>query len=379
MNNRIAIIVLCLLATVWGAGCGSKPQGKFSDEQMQTIPLANRYALPTATGGMVMSLASETITYDEILQAVESRLRPAAAQMDPQIFASGATPLVREAVRSKAADILLYAEARKKAPANIDDALTKAVDQEIHRFVASYGNNYALAEADIRRMGMDWRTFREYQKKMIITHSYLSSKLNETVRFTHRELTAYYDKVRDEQFCQSGTLEFSAIDIVPSQLKAEQIGDGQSAHDAALALATALSVRAQAGEDFAELARTFSHGPLARSGGKWLPVTIGANALPSPYDVLERAALGMEVGEISDPIVGDEHHIFVLQLVRKEMGGCKPFTEVQHLIEQQLQFEHRRKQYDAYIGEMIQQANLMEMERFVEFCVNAAYARWKAE
>lgn len=377
MGFRKYWIMLCCSAGFWAVGCGDKPKGKFTDEQMETIPLANRYELPEATGGMVMSLATETITHEEILQALEPRLKPAAAQMDRAVFLNGAATLVREAVRSKSADILLYAEARKKVPENIDEALDKAVEQEISRFVASYGNNYALAEADIRQMGMDWRTFREYQKKLILTHSYLSSKLNETVRFTHGEMMAHYEKVRDEQFCQSGTLEFHAIDILPEQLSADQIGPGQTAQEAGLDLARALSTRARAGEDFEGLARTFSHGPLANSGGKWLPVTVGANSLSSPYDVLEAAALKLDAGQVSDPIVNKDH-IFVLKLDYKDMGGCKSFAEVQPQIEQQLKFQYRREQYDKHIGELIKQTDLVEMERFVEFCTNSAYERWKA-
>ena len=270
MTFRTMGIILSVSAALWAAGCGGAKKGKFTDEQMRTIPLANRYELPAASGGMTISLYSETVTSEEIVQAVEERLRPTAAQMEQRAFVTGAMPLIRDTVRSKVSDILLYAEARKKAPTNIDDALDKAVDQEINRFVASYGNNYALAEADIRKMGMDWRTFREYQKKLIMTHSYLSSKLNATIRFTHSEMIAHYDKVRSEQFCQRGTLEFHAIDIVPGLLGADRIDDGQSAKDAALQLATALAARARAGDDFAELARNYSHGPLARSGGKWL-------------------------------------------------------------------------------------------------------------
>ena len=107
-------------------------------------------------------------------------------------------------------------------------------------------------------------------------------------------------------------------------------------------------------------------------------MTVGANALMEPYDVLENAALTMDEGGISEPIIGDEH-IFILKLDRKELGGCQPFEEVQPLIEQQLQFEHRRKQYDTYINELIKQTDLVEMERFVEFCVNVAFERWRTQ
>jgi len=332
--------------------------------------------LLAASGGMVMKLYSETITADEILLAVEEHLKPAAARMDQPTFVRETLPMIQKTIRSKVADIVVYGEARKKAPENIDDALDKAVDQEISRFVASYGNNYALAEAEIRKMGLDWRTFREYEKKMIMTQSYLSSKLNEKRQFTHSEMVARYEAVRDEQFTRKGKLEFRVIDIVPGLLEADRIGEGQTAQEAALELAAALAARARGGEDFAELAKTYSQGPLARSGGKWLPVTIGANALQAPYDVLEAAALKLEPGQVSEPIVGAEH-IFVLKLEAKDMGGSKSFEEVQPLIERQLTFQYQQELYEKHVETLIQQANLVEMDRFAEFCANTAYDRWK--
>lgn len=376
MNNRTGAALVCLTAVFWAVGCGDSKKGKFTEEQMKTIPLANRYDLPAATGGMVMSLYSETITADEILLAVEERLKPAVSQMEQEAFVKQALPLFRETVRSKAADILLYEEARKKAPENIDEALDKAIEQEIHRFVAGYDNNYALAEAQIRKMGMDWRTFRQYQKKLIMTQSFLSSKLDEKVRFTHSEMTAYYDKMRDELFCRKGTVEFYAIDLLPKKMDPGQIGQGQTAEAAARELAEALAARARAGEDFAELAKRYSHGPLAASGGKWLPVTVGANALPEPYDVLETEAVKLDPGQVSDPIVNADH-VFVMKLTSKDLGGCRSFVEVQPQVEQQLLFKHRQKQYDDLVSELIKQVNLVEMEQFSEYCTTTAYERWK--
>ncbi|NLK41526.1 MAG: hypothetical protein GX298_05680 [Planctomycetes bacterium] len=374
MNFRKLGVAVCMGALCWPAGCGKK-QGRFSEEQMQSIPLANRYDLPAASGAMTMSLYSQTITSEEVLQAVEETLKPAATRLERQAFIGQSLPLIRQVIRSKAADILLYEQARKQAPSNIDEALEKAVEQEIKRFVASYGNNYALAEAGIRKMGMDWRTFREYQKKLILTHSYLSQKLNTPVRFTHRQLIEYYEAVKAEQFCRSGTLQFHAIEIIPDQLAADYIGDGQTAEQAAFELARSLATRAKADEDFEVLARTYSHGPLAKTGGKWLPVTIGAKALPEPYDILEKTALALQPGEVSEPVV-HEGRIFIVRLDHKDLGGCKSFAEVQPLIEQQLEFQQRQKQYDEYISELMKQVDKVELEQFALFCAQAAYGRW---
>ncbi len=375
-SNRCA--ALWLIAALLAAGCGDSKKGKYTEEQMRKFPLANRYELPAATGGMVMSVYGQTITADEILLAVEDKLKPAASVKDSAAFSEAALPLVRQTVRSKVADILLYQEARKKAPDNIDEQLDKAVEQETHRFVASFGNNYALAEAHIRRMGLDWRTFHEYQKKMIMTQSYLSKELDQKLRFTHSQMTDYYQAHRDELFCRPGTVEFYAIDLVPEKLDAGLIAEGQTARTTAMELAGQLAARARDGEDFAELAKQYSHGPLASAGGKWLPVTLGGNALPKPYAILETEAVKLEPGQVSDPVGGDDH-IFVIKLVARDMGGCQSFAQVQSIVEQQLLFEHRQKQYEDFVSELIKQADFVEMERFSEFCTNAAWERWKQQ
>ena len=378
MSLRVFGIGLYLAAGLWIAGCGGSKTGKYTEEQMKAFPLANRYDLPPATGNMVMRVGSQTITSEEILVQLDANelLKLAAEQMDQKTFIGNTRPFIQQRIRDKVADILLYEEARKKSPENIEDALDKAVDQEISMFIAGYGNDYALAEAQIRKEGWDWRTFREYQKKLIMTHSYLSGKLKEKVLFTHSQMMAYYNAVRDEQFCRSGKLEFHAIDILPKLLAADRIGEGQTAQQAAMELAAALAARAQAGEEFAELAKTYSHGPLAKTGGKWLPVTLGANSLPQPYDILETEAVKLQPGQVSEPIVNADH-IFILKLDSKDMGGCKSFEEVQPLIERQLLFKHQQQQYEEYISKLMRQAGLVELDRFTEFCTNAAYDRWK--
>ncbi|MHC5018390.1 MAG: peptidylprolyl isomerase [Planctomycetota bacterium] len=205
MKKTIVTVSLAAVLLL-GAGCGNrKKYGKYTEEQMQQIGFANKYDLPAPSGSsMVLGIHSETLTSDEILAITEITLQPAAAQMPEAEFTAQAKPFVRDVIRGKVTDILLYQQARKTAPETIDDMLDKAVDSEINRFVASYGNNYALAESKIKEMGMDWRSFKEYQKKMIMTQSYISSTIKEEKRFSHQQLRDFYDQNKDEVFCRKG-------------------------------------------------------------------------------------------------------------------------------------------------------------------------------
>lgn len=356
-------------------GCRSKQEGKFSEEQMQAIPYASRADLPEASGGMTLGIYSETITVDEILLFMEERLKPFAGQVDRETFQNQALSFIRETVKGKVTDILLYQEARKTAPENIDEMIQKAVESETARFVAGFDNNYAIAERAIKQMGMDWKSFRDYQKKLILTQSFISTKLNEEKRFSHQDLVDHYETIKDEVFTTEAYVEFSIIDIRPSQLTADQIGENQSPQQAAQDLAERLLDRIIAGEDFAALAKEHSHGPFAKLGGRLERVSLGTNSLAEPYATLEQQAIRMQPGQTQGPIVIDEH-VFILHLNDIQRGAVIPFTEVQDQIAQQLQFQHRQKNYQQFVQKLLQKTDAAQLESFSRFCTRVAYDRW---
>ncbi|MBC8379024.1 MAG: peptidylprolyl isomerase [Planctomycetes bacterium] len=313
-----------------------------------------------------MRIYSETITVGEILGYVEQKLKPLAEKSDAETFLSQALPDIRETLRNKVTDVLLYQEARKTAPEDIDEKISKAVESEIARFVAGYGNNYALAENAIKRMGMDWKSFREYEKKLILTQSYISSTVKEEKRFAYRDLLDYYESVKAEQFSKPGFVEFSIIDIDPGNLTAEQ---------AAADRIEEVLAKLDTGEDFAEVAKQYSHGPFAAMGGKLEPVSLDSGSLAEPYGTLAKEAQRMQPGQIIGPIeiLG---HLFVLKLDQLELGESKSFEEVQHLVEQQLQFLNRQKQYLELVQKLIAKADFVQLEQFSQFCALEAYNRW---
>ncbi len=377
MSMKKTIVTVSLAAVLLlGAGCGNrKKYGKYTEEQMQQIGFANKYDLPAPSGSsMVLGIHSETLTSDEILAITEITLQPAAGQMPEAEFTAQAKPFVRDVIRGKVTDILLYQQARKTAPETIDDMLDKAVDSEINRFVASYGNNYALAESKIKEMGMDWRSFKEYQKKMIMTQSYISSTIKEEKRFSHQQLRDFYDQNKDEVFCRKGEVGFSLIAIWPEELTPEQVAEGETLQSAAERIADGLVKELENGSDFEELAKHY-HGDLAAIGGKVLPMEPGTNAMPEPYNSLETHAVQMQPDQIKGPIEIDAH-LFILKLDTLVVADCKSFEEVQQLIKQQLLFQYNQQQYKELVDKLVRNTDLAEMERFTEFCVNQAYKRW---
>jgi parvulin-like peptidyl-prolyl isomerase len=378
-KSIMTLYIAGLAISLFCIGCGSKEKyGKYTEEQMQQIGLPMGMSeLPAPTGAtMALDVQSETISSDEILAITESILKPAAPKMDEVQFKTQARPIVREAIRGKVTDILLYQEARKSAPENIDDLLNKAVDAEIANFVASCGNDYALAESRLREQGMDWRSFREYQKKLIMTQSYVSNKFKTEKRFSQQQLRDFYQEYKYDipGICGDSSVGFSVIDIQPDRLTTQQVAEGETPQAAAERIADELIVKLNEGADFAALAKQY-HGDLAAIGGKVTPVKIEDTSLTEPYRSLKEQALQMQPGQIAGPIVLDGQ-VFVLKLDTLEAGGCKPFDQVQLRIEQLMLNQERQRQYEQLVEKLIKKTDIAQMDRFTDFCIEQAYLQW---
>jgi peptidyl-prolyl cis-trans isomerase SurA len=368
-----------LMIVIGVAGCGADKKGKFTDEQMAQFPLATRYNLPAPSGGMVLNVNMETITVDEIVEMLKKPLETPAKNSSAETFQVRARPLVEDTVREKVIDALLYLQAKSKASENIDEALNKAVEMEVNRFVSDSGNNYAQAQASLSGRGMDWKGYRDFQRKYLLVQSYISTELKDDKPVMHSELVEYYTSIKDTRLRTEGSVEFRVIDIIPERLTAEQIGDtGQTRPEAALRIARELVDRAGKGEDFAELAKTYSNDLRATVGGLWRPIETGKGVLAKPFDALETEALKLEPGQIAGPIAA-EGHVFILRLESKKAAGEKSFAEVQTQIENEIKLIKKKQRYDKMLDKIIAQADIKNLDQFVDHCTTEAYRRYRME
>jgi len=368
-------IILCGLAFLTVCGCTFKEKeyGKFNEEELSTMPLAARTDLPAPSGGVTLSVVGETITINEIIRppAIIEALRPVAEKANFESFRNEAKPFLARIVMGKVSDILIYHLAKKNAPSNIDSLLEKAVEKEINNFVANYGNDYALAEKAFKKMGLvDWDGFRQYKKKLLITQSYVAKKLKKDLPIMHRDMVNRYNK--DERYKWDGVFRFRVIDIEAGKLSADEIdsANGETADNAALRIGRKLKEQLDGGEDFADLAKTYSHGIGKNNGGLWSDVTQGS--LASPYDALEAAAVTLKPTDISEPIVSGGH-VFIVKLEEKTEAGSTPFNDVQDQIEAEIRLIQQRNEYNKVISDIIKQANVADMDVFTEHCLKKAY------
>jgi len=371
MNGKRILLLLKIIFTlfflVFFNGCGGdKP--KFTPEELAGIPLPQKDGLPQVTGGFVLKVENETITAAEIVTALREHFEDKAKGKNFEQFKTDAAPQVEQFIVNKISDILLYNQGRNKLGENIDEALEKAVKAEVRKYINNFGGDWAKAQQALKRDGMDWTSFKEYQKRIIISQSYISYQMPEKKKVTYNELLDYYNKIKYESFTTPAMIKFRLIDIQPAKL--EVTDSNTTRQEIAAKLVNDLLDRIKAGEDFGELARQYSHGHRQMFGGLWKPVQPGS--LAKPFDILAEYAEKTKQGQIAGPIEAD-NHIFIMKLEEKNPEGVKPLAEVQNQIEEKILFEQRKKAVDELTAKLVEEAEIAKKDEFINSCLRRIY------
>ena len=375
MNDKFRIILSCaVLALIIGCGGGSVEKADIDESVLASVDpeqIVEEPILPIS-GGIVLSINGETITSEEVMSEAAQPLKSIRPSNNYPEFAQQMGPVLKQILDNKVADILLYQEAKRNMPDNVDDeALDNFVGQEVQKYISQFGGNYAEAQANLKEAGFeDLKDFTRDKKKRILIEMYISKQTSEKHPITHSELLNYYDSVKDKYFAAESFIEFRLIDIDIERLIDMNEVDAEQAEVRAKQLAKEIIDGINSGEDFAEIAKTCSHGDRASYGGLWKPVH--PPSLVAPYDVIEKTAMEMQEGQVSEPIETGGH-IFIVKLERKQLDETKPFQEVQKQIENMLIFEQRKKLVDELYVKLVSQADIKNTEEFIAYCLESMY------
>jgi parvulin-like peptidyl-prolyl isomerase len=373
MHKCVFLSVLMLLL-IGGCNDGSNPTGA----ELERQALARKIRLVEASGGFVLMVGGETVTSDEIIASpVElggtfvlpiEYFKPIAQASELEQFKERTRGQLKAILTSKISNILLYQQAKRQMGENIEQALDKEAEKALREFVVAFGGDQIKADEALKQSGMDWESFKEYQKRLILTQWYLGSKLSNNRPITYRELMDCYNEMKDEYFAKTATIQFRLIDIQPARLQAANPNTNR--HQLAEKLALELTNRIRSGEDFGELAKQYSHGPMREFGGLWKPVSPGS--LAAPYDKLAAEAENIGSSQITRIIITAEH-VFIMKLEEKKIAGYEPFEKVQRQVRNKIILDRRNEAVDRVNAALLQQVELSKMDEFIDFCLEKIY------
>jgi parvulin-like peptidyl-prolyl isomerase len=362
-NAEYLIWLIVLLLT----GCTDKPQ--FSPEEIAKMPLAKKDGLPEPSGGFALVVGEQSITTDEVIAPVFEQLSQTAMRYDFEIFKQSAAPVIEEQLINRISDALLYSKAKSEAGENIKDELDRVTTAEVKKFVMEYGGDYAKAEQALKRMGMDWEKFEQYQRRRILSHSYISQRMPDREQpVSYNEMIEAYNQIKEKLYSTPASLQFRLIDIEPAKLK--DFDANKPRNEQAGILARTIVERLKKGEDFGMLAQEYSSGPGASQGGLWRK--LDPESLASPYDILATQAAQMKPDEVAGPIE-KEGHIFIMQLVEYKPKSFEPFEKVQSQIKEDIIKDRMNKAYDKFNKELLQQVSSADRTRFIDYCALEIY------
>lgn len=373
-----AVSVLSFSLLFFVDGCAEKSGSSFTDAELERVSLAQRVKLLEQAGGLVLIVGGEPITSDEIINyPVEKSggtvplidvLKPAAQISNLEQFKKQAGGRIDEIVTNKISDILLYHLAKSRVGENIDEALERAADAEMRKFVLSCGGDEAKADEKLEQMGLDRKSFKEQQKRLMLAQSQIMEKLSGDSPVTYGELLDCYNQMKEEFFVIPARVQFRLIDIQPAMLELADPNENQ--RGLARQLADRLLQRLRQGEDFGELAKQYSHGHRRRFGGLWVPLQ--PQSLAEPYDALVDEIEKTEPGEVAD-LVETPEHIFIMKLEKRHPKSYKPLEQVQRQVEQKVVSDRWVSVVNKLNAGLEKNAAIGEKDEFIDFCLEKIY------
>ena len=373
MRKCVFVSVLMLLL-IGGCGDGSNPTGA----ELERRALTRKIRLVEASGGLVLMVGGETVTSDEMIESPAELsgmfvlpieyFKPIAQVSELEQFKERAKGQFKEILTTKISSILLYQQAKREVGKNVEDALENQAEKALREFVVTFGGGDQIkADEALKQRGMDWKSFKEYQKRSILIQWYATSQLPDNRPVTYRELVDCYNEMKDEYFARPAMIQFRLIDIQPARLK---LWTPNEYRELAKKLATRLLTRIQSGEDFGKLSRQYSHGPMREFGGLWQPVQPGS--LAAPYDMLAAEAENTEPGQIASLVVTPEH-VFIMKLEEKQSVDYEPFEKVQEQVRKKIVLDRRSEVVDRVNAGLMQQVELSKTDEFIDFCLEKIY------
>jgi len=361
--------LMLLLTGLLAAGC--------SQENVRTA--ADLDALQLGPGRLAVSVGGEILTSKQVLEAivenngrfvpVVQRFRPIAQTADLENFKLQARAQFEQILTTKISNMLLYQQAKRQLKGKqVDEHLDHLVDDKVRDLIiGQFDGDRNAAEQYLKQNEMDWKSFRQNQKKFMLNQWYLSSRLPKPAPVTSGELRRRYEQLKDESFAVAPEIKFELLDIEVARVNPPDPNKTplRNARD----MAQALLRRAKAGELLSELAEQY----LGVSFVKFSE-PLNPESLLEPYDILAAKARDINPGDITGPIeTNSAGHIFLVKLEYYRPKGCRPLPDVQRQLRRQIIQERQVEATNKVEAEFADQAALVLDNRFTDFCLEKIY------
>jgi peptidyl-prolyl cis-trans isomerase SurA len=207
-------------------------------------------------------------------------------------------------------------------------------------------------EKAAKEQGVSFEDFKANIRNQIITQEVMRQEVGEHIQMTPGEVQRYYEEHKQD-YAQPESERLSEILISAGT-------DDPAKVAAAKAKADDLEARLHSGGDFAQLARSFSDGTTAASGGD-----LGQYKRGQLPKVLEDKTFGLNSGQYTDPILTRQGYI-ILKVVQHTPGGPRPYKDAEEDVEQAYYMSLMDPAIRDYLNQMRDQAFIQIKQGYVD-------------
>jgi peptidyl-prolyl cis-trans isomerase C len=235
---------------------------------------------------------------------------------------------------------LLFQESRKKGI----QVNSEAVTDQLENIQQKYPNKDEFTK-QLNEMGLSESDVKAQIERGLAIQELIDKEIVEKIKISDEESKSFYDN--NPQFFEQ-----------PEQVKASHIlikveADASEAQKAeARKKIESVQQKTQKGEDFADLAKTYSEGPSGPNGGDLGYFKRGQMVKP-----FEDAAFGLKINETSD-IVETRFGYHLIKVVDKKPASKMAYAEVKDRLNDHLKKQKANSEANAYIDSLRKDAKI---------------------
>jgi peptidyl-prolyl cis-trans isomerase SurA len=215
-------------------------------------------------------------------------------------------------------------------------------------------------EKAAKEQGVSFEDFKANIRNQIITQEVMREQVGRKIAPTPGEIQRYFE-AHKQQYAQPESVKLSEILVSTGS----QPDDPQKLAEAK-AKADDLENRIHGGADFSQMARSFSDGSTAASGGD-----LGQYKRGQLDKVFEDKTFGLKAGDVSDPIRTKQGYV-ILKVDAHVPGGIPELKDVENDVEQNYFEEKAGPAMRQYLAEMRDEAAIYIKPGYEDSAATAA-------
>lgn len=353
-TRRIWLILLAMpLALMLALAPAAADDAKPADKGAKGASVATA-SVTTANVATVNGAAITKSAFDREMSLFERRIRRPVSALQPDQLAQVNDSIVNDLINRE----LLFQESGKQKV----DISKETIQKEFDRIKGRYKDPKKF-ETVMAQMQMTPDDLKDQIHRKMAVQELIQKEVGGKISVTEEEAKLVFDE-NPEDFKQKAQVRARHILI-----KVEKDADEAAKSDARKKLEAA-QVKANKGEDFAELAKTYSEGPSNSRGGDL--GFFGKGQMVQPF---EEAAFALEPGKISD-IVETPFGYHLIKVEEKKAARSLPFEEVKEKLMEKLKNGKVEKRMMTYLLALREKAKI---ETFLPKAASAPKAEPAAE